>query len=215
MTDLARAASLFRLPDPALIAEREAASLAELAVAEDAKVRELRMKRLRAARPSLDAADVDRIVADDMRETRSLAAVRAFVESRRPLLILTGSIGVGKTVAASWWLANHGGEYVRGGRVAAVFRAQFGAEVQEQSRLRELRHLVVDEVGMEPDPAAMGSCLFELLDDRRWHDQQTILVCNLDRDAFLARYPDPRLHSRMRQAGTLSWDAGADLRGAK
>jgi DNA replication protein DnaC len=212
MTEPTRATNLFRLPDPALIAEREAETRAELAEAEASQLREARMKRLRDARPALDYRDVDRIVADDMQTTVALVAVRAFVESRKPLLVLAGGIGVGKTVAAAWWLANRGGEYVRAGRVAAVFRAQFGDEVKEQGRLREMRHLVIDEVGTEPDAKVMGACLFELLDDRRWHEQQTILISNLNRADLLQRYDDPRLHSRMHQAGVLCETGGPDLR---
>ncbi len=211
---LSRAAAAFRLPDFAVVVEREAASLAALEADKAAAALEARRKRIHESRPAIAAADVDRIIADDMADTKSLGVVRRWLKTAgKPFLLLTGTVGVGKTVAASWALAQRDGEYMRAPAMVGIFAAYFGAEVEEKKRLCRVPLLVVDEIGTERDAERMQSTLFEIIDERRWHGQRTIFVSNLSGKDFDERYHDQRLQSRWKECAIVVNDASDDLRG--
>lgn len=206
----------FPVPPAAVLDAREAEAAAEQRAQQLSDARASREKNLDESRPPVDERDVERLIADDLEATDSLMAVQNFADSGRKVLLLTGDIGVGKTVASAWLLARRGGEYLRAERACGLFMARYGEPFEEQKRLKRTRELVViDELGTERDPAQMMSVLLEVIDERRWKYQQTILVGNLNFEDFSARYSDKRFWSRVRQCGSYTTATGEDLRRRK
>ena len=145
-------------------------------------------------------------------KTRIATAVNAWFAGPDPLLVLSGTPGTGKTMASAVLLVEHGGAYVRALELARLYLAQFGEEIERREALAATYPLlVVDDIGTERDAASMTVALVEVLDARR-RGRRNIWCTNLSRAAFEARYPDPRLHSRMAQSGSWLVEAGEDLR---
>jgi DNA replication protein DnaC len=205
---------IFPIPPDHVLDEIEAKAREVSAAEQRALSRDTRRKNLIETRPPVHAPDMERLIADDLQPTRSLRAVREWLAGPESVVLLTGTLGVGKTLAGAWMLARCGGLYVRAERACGVFSARFGPQVDEQDRWKRLDHLVLDEIGTERDPALMGSTLLELVDERRYWGQKTILIGNLLVEDFRARYDDPRLWSRIQQCGQVVTDKSADLRGA-
>lgn len=146
----------------------------------------------------------------------SLAAMRAWLSDseRLPWIALAGGTGCGKSVAAAWAIAERGGVWFRAERLMRVWSANFGDQFDEQERARDCGLLVLDDVGSEPDAGKMQTVLLELLDARKRALHSTILTTNLTIIAFKARYPNPRLHSLMRELVRWDSDPGLDMRRA-
>jgi DNA replication protein DnaC len=177
--------------------------------------RKRRAARIKAFGVSITSADEDLIARRALDETRSLKAVRTWSETDKPLIVLTGKCGVGKTVAAACALMELGGDYVRALDLARLFLAQFGDEVEQREKLIAGEGvLVIDDIGTERNAEAMGVGLVEVLDARR-RGQRNVWCTNLSKADFLARFPDERLHSRLAQSAVWLADTGTDQRRAK
>jgi DNA replication protein DnaC len=127
--------------------------------------------------------------------------------------VLTGGQGCGKSVAAAWAVATHEDPtvWVHALELERVFAAQFGDEIKQQERVCGARLLVLDDIGIEKDPAAMCQTLYRLLEARR--QRRTIVTTNLSEAKWLERYCEPRLVSRFRELAVFFVDRGLDLRG--
>lgn len=132
----------------------------------------------------------------------------------RPVLVLSGTVGRGKTYAAAWALAHADGSYVPANEFVRIFSARFGDDRVEQSRLMQQSLLVIDDIGREgrANQEAMLSALVEVVDARRSSKRRTILITNEDRRRFVERYGDERLVSRLAQSGVFRSDSGGDYR---
>jgi DNA replication protein DnaC len=195
---------------------RDEAAIAALETLHAAAIGELRARergeRLDAFRVPLTCADTELVARDQLDPTRVVKMARSWLATDKPLLVLSGPPGRGKTVAAADALVRVSGRYTRAGDVARLFLAQFGDEVREREALIRERHLlVVDDVGTEMRPDAMGVALIEMLDARR-RGQRTLWVTNLSRGDFEGRYDDSRLRSRMAQSAVWCVDNGPDMR---
>jgi DNA replication protein DnaC len=153
------------------------------------------------------------IATDQLEETRSVRAVRAFVRDLdASYLVLTGVTGCGKTVASVWGIAQVGGYYLDAKHLERTFASQFGEPVAEQQKiLSKIGLVVIDDVGTETNRETFMSSLFEVLNRRQGGGRKTILTANETREHFLQAYGDARIASRLKRA-TFVGDASGDRR---
>lgn len=203
----------------ALTADLDAAVREAEALEQQLRVAEKALRRLEASGVgprSLDAAS-----APD--ETPAIAAVRRWLgDSSRTWLVLCGSKGTGKSVAATWAVR----EVCRQGSSAA-FRSMaslaklssFDAGADEMAYLKRVHLLVLDDVGTEVLTDHAKAQLHDLLDARHEHYGRTIVTSNLLWDAPLApgslqERLGERLVDRVRQSGGVVQFKGPSLRKA-
>jgi DNA replication protein DnaC len=196
------------------LAELEARYAPQLAALEAKQVQRKRRGRLEALDIPVTASDLDLLARDALTDTRALKAVRQWHSGDCPLLVLSGPVGRGKSVAAAAALLECAGRYVRASTLARLYLAQFGDEVEQRERLVETDGvLVVDDIGTERNAEAMAVALVEVLDARR-RGSRSLWITNLSRADFEQRYRDARLLSRLAQSAQWCTDVGADLRRA-
>jgi DNA replication protein DnaC len=154
-----------------------------------------------AASPALTLTDRVQmlLVRDALEPTPALKAMRDWLGTprHRPVIILSGGTGTGKSVAAAWFHVERGGVWLRAEQATRIFAANFGEQYAEQDRVRDARSLVIDDVGSELDVQRMQAVLLELFDCRKSSETDTVLTTNLCRRDFMERYGDERLISRM------------------
>ena len=157
--------------------------------------------------------DQRRIVLDELDDTEPLGAVRRWLDGNTPILVLGGTVGRGKTVAAGWAVAREGGHYMRARSFERLFSCRYGDELEQQTQILRSRLIVVDDIGGREDTAeGLAAYLLDLVDERRSSRTRTILITNQPRKVFEARYPDQRLHSRLKQSAVWVVSKGGDLR---
>jgi DNA replication protein DnaC len=156
------------------------------------------------------------IVAGTLKPTKARDVIAGWHDLRSsPLLLLTGSTGRGKTIGAMELLSNRGGLYAGAREFARVSKSTWSDDVLKLERWMQCALLVVDDLGRESDAADMAAALLDVIDMRPSLRKRTILITNFDKAAFLARYPDERLRSRLAQFATFVADKGDDMRRMK
>lgn len=125
------------------------------------------------------------------RATGGMRAIEEFRQSGRPVLLLVGPPGCGKTVAAASALRNYLPPNAR--FVRAVDLARLSLFDQEQSRqwdtACEIRMLVLDDLGMEHANDFWLSRLDALVDARCANPRlRTVITSNLDVDRIRKQY---------------------------
>jgi hypothetical protein len=145
--------------------------------------------------------------------TAALAAVGKFLgpEETRTVLVLSGGVGVGKTLAAAWGCAFHLGRFVKA--LDLVRAGLFPDDRGFWPAMQRAGLLAIDDLGGEPlDSKGYGHvAVADLLDRRYDASRKTIVTTNLPRADFQARYGSSagiRLWDRIREVGV--W---ADLKG--
>lgn len=199
-------------------------------------ITEIEAQQVAATRtPHLDRCGVPahflRRVLEPITETLAMASTRLWVldDNPRPVLMLAGGVGSGKTLAAAWALSQNF-EVLRPYRIAKgdlapqiVWRSGYFVTLewlvdrslfQEDDRLARQRALetsllVLDDVGTERGDGE--AALRDLLSTRMAAGRRTILTTNLGRDAFEGRYR-ARLMSRIRGEGLVVGCGDVDLR---
>lgn len=142
----------------------------------------------------LDLRGADAIGRDAPERSRSLDLVRTWLVSTRPMLMLLGEPGQGKTVAAAWALARMSGRYVREQDLCEM-RANWRTRREYRSHVRcEL--LVLDELGTERDPVGAADTFQDVVDNRQRSPRRTLLLGNLDRTKLVEIY-DKRTLDRL------------------
>lgn len=147
---------------------------------------------------------------------------------KKTMMVLAGPMGVGKTVAASYVVANGRPKRLTGPwtslecprmlHVEAILTASqlpAGGEADTKTR-RELARaqiLVIDDLGLERDPKRkMGTYLENLINVRYGGDGWLVLTTNLPPDDFKRRYGE-RIYDRLRQRAEWFEIAHGSLRG--
>ena len=185
---------------------------------------ESRLERLRSSgiskhlgRDANGVSDVTRIVRDELEPREALTLIRRFAAPERDTpqrwLLLAGSTGIGKSVAAGWLLARDGGRYATVHELvelhATLSRGLAPTTLDEANarlrRLVESRVLVLDELGQELQAANLRAALHWLVEARAAMAQSsryTLVMSNLDantlRERFRSGVYDPRTESRLR-----------------
>ena len=183
---------------------------------QEAEARARRRERLEALGIELEHKLHRRVTSDqDLKSTVSLIAVKRWLPRRDvpPMLVLHGKGGCGKSAAAAYAVANweQSACWSSAADLIRTFSGNFGDVLKRQEALKRSRLLVLDDVGTEVDAVRMCAALIELLDERK--QRKTIVTTNLNREAWLARYPDERFHSRLKESAAFVGDKGPDLRG--
>jgi hypothetical protein len=151
--------------------------------------------------------------------TRALDVVRRWAAYQRgtprprdprPVLVLMGDMGRGKTVAAASLLASESGRYVSAEELCRLHAARWGDDREIYQRLMRSGVLVVDEVGTEENPRIAQAAIHEVV-DKRQGERLTLLLGNMDPAALQARL-DARTWDRLRQLGTMVEVEGESLR---
>ncbi len=212
MGDLKRLSALVLASMPVMTPEEEAERNAQDA----RRAAEERRQRLESIGLPITAADENLLVSGKLRADvgRSLAAVQAWIAdaSAPPWIVLCGSVGRGKTLAAAWLLLEHGGRYAGARELERLRMAAFGDEAARFQELLSGRVLVIDDLGREDSPDRMTSALLDAVDARRRARMRTIAIANLTRKQLEQRYRDERLWSRLGERAVFVADAGPDLR---
>ena len=148
--------------------------------------------------------------------TPALLALRKALMGRTsgvPLIVLlAGSVGVGKTSALARVVALHAlsAAYVRASDYCSAAGNWRRESIEQLAKSVDL--LAIDELGAEGSPRAIVELLVQRFDEGK----ATILAGNLDSDVVGERYYDRAIDSRVTREQRTPWlieVAGEDLRG--
>jgi DNA replication protein DnaC len=148
---------------------------------------------------------------DASRETDAIRAARAFVDGpdKCGFLILAGTKGTGKTVAAAWLCAERHGTFLDVARLCRINR-------YDEAQMRPLetcRLLVLDDLGQEFSDAkgSFAATLDGIINARYGAMLKTVITTNLTADDFKARYGE-RVADRIRECGRFIPVTGESMR---
>lgn len=166
------------------------------------------------------------LAAGTVRETQANAKVRAWYPLASWCLVLGGSFGIGKSMAAALWLwlmAKESAEAKRSsphrGTECWLSAAKFArldlskggaAAIDAYARMPVL---VLDDLGAEHlgQSGWFLSQLGDLLNERQANSRRTLITTNLSGDAFKIRYEE-RIAERIRDGGMFTIVKGENLR---
>lgn len=168
---------------------------------------DLRRRRLFGSGILLARRDVESIAASKHRTTPALEAVQAFgasTDADRPVLILSGSTGCGKTYAAACAIASAGGTVVSSrelGRRCEPHQNELNAGIRMIDLKQRL--LVLDDLGTETgvDDKRWSTAFGSFIDHRQMFGK-TIITTSLTREAMDLRY-DERITDRLNDCAVL------------
>lgn len=231
---------LLSFPAPArLLTDEQAAERDRRARIESGK--ETRLENLRKSGVSkhLGPGDASRIVRGQVSDTPAMQLVQRWAdpqkESARRWMIISGTVGIGKTVAAGWLLGRDGGRYVTMTDLVRMFSPILrGLAPQTHddalARLDALagcRTLVLDELGRDGlSPEVAREALHWLVEARHGAKTgRTLVLSNLSAVELRRRFHDgtydSRTESRLRPLLARQTDGtgifeikGRDMRGA-
>lgn len=204
---------LFGVKFPIMSAEEEAREKA-WQEEEDRKERHRHLtKRVQDCGARLTQGDQLAIVAGTLEKTQAIEHVDRWLASKLRYLVLSGGVGVGKTVAAAY-----AATFNRGAVVPAPHLAQrldpWKHEVDRGVVRLSLRVplLVIDDLGTEAaDNARFAQAFTDAIDARQDHGR-TLITTNLTGAQFKSRY-DARIVDRIRHQGRFVELKGESLRG--
>lgn len=227
--DFERFAALAKV-DPAAAAEAMPTDLYDANVAAEAEAAEkraaraaqrrryVRAQRLNAAAETsvpMTPTMRERVEAGDVEETQAVGDVRYWLatplnKGARPVVILCGTPGVGKTIAAADAIAStEGARYVKAKRLVGLAASQYGEERRIFVEACTAPLLVIDEIGLEKTEAGAREALLEIIDERL--GLRTLIIGNLEEHAVRQRL-DARTLSRLDEVGSFVDVTGDDLR---
>lgn len=175
---------------------------------------------------NLPIKDVDIFAGGQLRATPSIKAVR---ESAATILVLAGPVGVGKTVAGSWWLWDfvHKPDNWRGRddwwdflpkkkpvfTTAAELARASRYEDEAMDKLLTSPRLVIDDLGSEYSDAKgfFRSLLDEVVNVRYCMRRPLLITTNISAEMFAERYGE-RTVDRLREFGEFVGIAGPSMR---
>jgi hypothetical protein len=169
---------------------------------------------------------LEAVLGGDLQATPALTAVREFSGG---ILVLSGSAGTGKTLAAvagvhayvsdpSMWTPGNKNVpkfvgtmpvWISAGQLARVDHFK----QQDVDHVAKAEFLVIDDLGAEFQDAKgfFGSLLDEVIDSRYSSMRPTVITTNLDTDGFKSRY-GVRIVDRIREAGLFVKCGATSLR---
>lgn len=219
-------ASLLANLEPLILDDAEAAKTeAYNREAKAIEERRQRSERLEMLGVELDVSVHSKVIADNgLKLGTSMRAVQRWLwrTDIKPMLVLVGGRGCGKSVAAAYAAATYTDSvcWYSANDLVRFFSTNHAESLKEQKRAKFARLTVLDDVATEGDPVRMCAALIDILEKRK--QKKTIVTTNnhLDSDkpgleSWLTRYPDPRLHSRLAESAVFVVDNGPDLRVGK
>lgn len=227
-----------RAEDPAFVAERareeakRVASGRREATAQRLKLLEAVPLRaglapLVAAIPRhLDAAECDCtshlggalpcVTPDGYEDTPCVSLVRRWLDARRkspqawkPILVILGGTGIGKTAAGAWAFTRYGGgTYTKSRQLTIAHRSMFGENEAAWRNMCRAGFAFLDDIGRESDEHSIAA-IEDFVDERQ--GRPTIITSNLTRADLLGRY-GARVASRLAESGVIQWVKDRDRR---
>jgi DNA replication protein DnaC len=161
---------------------------------DEAEERKRLAERMAASGMPRGALDV---VVNGMEPTEATQAVDEWLPTGKRLLLLSGGVGTGKTVAAASAIRRTRGRWLYAPNITKV--ASFGDKQAEAlATLRATKLLVVDDIGAEfSQTTGWGRTeLANLIVDRYEDGLRTVMTTNLDAKAWRG-YADERLRDRL------------------
>ena len=186
------------------------------------EARERRRALLADAAPAVTPEDLTALIDDKLTKTKSLEHVKQWLEiangrrvsrTGRPVrfLALVGGVGVGKTVAAAYALAQEPGLYVTAEEMRRRLCSSNWRDAEWQQRVLRARLVVVDDVGAETLEGSREA-LFELVNRRMGETRAlTLLTGNLTSAELVGRY-DARTIDRLQYVGVIVEIKGQSMR---
>lgn len=154
-------------------------------------------------------------------ETAGVKAVREFLDGGKTFLLLTGSPGVGKSLAAMAAIQRHAEQQMRSLFVRAVECSRLSMfDEEDKAFVRDMRRaplLVLDDLGVEGLNDAWRETLEDVLDYRYQERLSTVMTTNLppmaegDKPSFRRRYGE-RIADRIRHDGVIAQCGNETLR---
>jgi hypothetical protein len=157
--------------------------------------REARRKALEGSGLYLPSSDRLRVIQGNLDRSEPYAVFERYCKATRvrPILILCGARGIGKTVACAWAIAHRGGG-------TALSASDIGRrirptrhEIEEGARRVRLDNsfFVLEDLGDERDPRnhRWAEC-FALLIENRLRRGQTLITSRLPKASFRERYDE-------------------------
>lgn len=183
--------------------------------AQESEARRLAAEETERALDSMRAAEVPQRVVDahamTLGDSEALRAVATFLDSRKTFLLLLGSAGVGKTVAAVKMLGRGSGLFVRAVELSRL--STFGREDRQRlEAAQSARRLVLDDLGTEMLHDGWRPLLDELVDIRESERRRTVITSNLDMGTLRTRY-GARVLDRIRGDGLVAMCGDKSRRG--
>lgn len=159
-----------------------------------------------------DAGIPERYWFMDVESPHETEGVKALSGELGGLVVLSGSIGCGKTAAACWWASRvEGGKFITAGRMSRI--SKWGDEVVEMVKASRL---VIDDLGVEfsDEKGFFNSLLDDVLNERYSRKRPTVITTNLQGPLFASRYKG-RIVDRVAEFDGFISLSGGTLRGAK
>lgn len=157
--------------------------------------------------------EVNRCRAEDPGRTDALDHARAFLAQReRPILVLLGGTGTGKTTAATWVAREAGG--ARPGLLPATTMERRGRYEADYSAWVDDRTMVVlDDLGVEPmdGKGYFAALVDELVDSAYRNFRRLVITSNLDVATVKERI-GARAASRLAETAIPALCGSVDLR---
>jgi hypothetical protein len=157
-----------------------------------------RADNLEGAGTDLEAEDLEAIITGRLREEEPLDIVRRWLAASgiRPILVLCGAVGVGKTLAAAVAIAELGGKMVHAPDLGRrVFPYSHEKDVDRLALTTGM--MVLDDLGTEADHREKRwSEAFALFVEKRKGRGRTIITSNLTPKEIRERY-DARILDRL------------------
>lgn len=150
-------------------------------------------------------------------DTKAWEAVCKWKTSDRPILVLCGGTGSGKTVAVARHAIDEGAfQSLRAIRVGAHYE-QWTSDRDSKVEPLNLRTrlLIIDDLGQEAQEDRRSfAALEEIVDSRQSMKTRTIFTTNLTPEQIKARYPE-RMLSRLAQCAMVVSIPANDMRRSK
>jgi DNA replication protein DnaC len=183
--------------------------------------RNARRERLERAKPAITEEFFDAIIEGSLDETDALRTVKTWLGfafgPRRPetrtvprMLVLSGEIGRGKTVAGAYAIANEVGVYITAGELRRLRNSYNEQDISELRRAHTARLVVLDDLGAEGSRGDDEEFFFEFINARQGR-VYTLITTNLTPQEIEARY-GPRAFDRIHHSGGFKTVRGENLR---